>query len=696
MKTSIIASRYSTNSLFKKADSLSSLQLLIGLVLMLITGLTNPARATGFVKDFVILNSTRYYTNNNGGGSEPPFLGIGNLGSFDRGTGILTLGAEANTNETGNDDVQAVQLFYRVYLQGTTPGSFTSLALTFVNASGPGSRDKQWENITSNPNLLAATRGPGVYVLELYFQGAYNFRSGGGTAFIFDNRGGANYTATFTVTGSVPVMWTGAVSDDWFNPLNWSPNSVPTSTTDATIAFFSSGNFPYPTIRGGVAEVRTLRISGNNGALGARNFLTGGELRVYGDFQDPFGGFGQSGGVFTLAGGTQTFDGAAFTEVHIEGGGTKLLTNRMDILSRLSFVGLGGIISTRTDNAVVYNIDLGVNATITGESETSYVLGILRAQRFVDAGRTNSFGNIGVDLTTASASRITLVTRLTGYVYNGVPPSESVKRSFSFTPENPNVTSYTIGFHYLDTEVNGILEDDLVLFRSLSGGIPFTPLFRTSLDPLNNLLIRADIEGTLAATFTLGDRKVPLPVSLINFTAVASGADALLAWGTAQEINNKGFEVQASDDGVTFQKLSFVASETPNSSAARTYQYRDVAASEHGTRYYRLRQLDLDGNQSFYGPRVVSFGAEAVAMVQAYPNPFTSEITLTLQTIAAGPATVSMLDGVGRLVRTWQPTLALGRASLQLPGLAVLPHGMYVVQVRYPEGRIQRLKLVKD
>ncbi|MCC3151537.1 T9SS type A sorting domain-containing protein [Hymenobacter sp. BT770] len=684
----------------------ATLQLLAGLALMLLSGLANPVQATGFVKDFVILNGTRYYTNSNGGGPEPPLLGISSLGSFDRGTGVLTLGAEANTNETGNDDVQAVQLFYRVYLQGSTPGAFTSLPLTFVEASGPGSRDKKWQNITSNPNLLAATSGPGVYVLELYFQGAYDFKSGGGgTAFIFDNRGGLNYTTTFTVTGSVPVLWTGAVSDDWFNPLNWSPNTIPTSTTDATIAFFAGGAFPYPTIRSQfdnqgnpvAAQVRTLRILGNNGALGARNFLTGGELRVYGDFQDPFGGFGQSGGVFTLAGGTQTFDGAAFTEVHIEGGGTKLLTNRMDVLSRLAFIGQGGVISTRTDNSVVYNIDLGVNATITGETETSFVLGILRAQRFVDAGQTNSFGNIGVDLTTTTASRITLATRLTGYVYNGVPPSKSVKRSFSFTPENPNVTSYTIGFHYLDSEINGIFESDLVLFRSLSGGIPFTPLFRTSIDSINNVLIRTNIEGTLAATFTLGDRRVPLPVTLTSFDAVTSGADALLTWSTAQEINSKGFEIQVSADGVSFQKLGFVASETPNSSAARTYQYRDVAASDHGgTRYYRLRQLDIDGKQSFYGPRVVNFGAVALALVQGYPNPFTSEINLTLQSIAAGPATVRMLDGLGRVVRTWQPKLAVGTGSLQLPGLTALPHGMYVVQVRYPDGQTQRLKLVKD
>ncbi|WP_449272086.1 hypothetical protein [Hymenobacter humi] len=489
--------------------------------------------------------------------------------------------------------MQAVQLFYRIYLQGSTPpASFTSLTLNFESA-GPSGRDKKWVNTTSNPNLLAATSGPGVYVLELFFQAAYNTGSGGATAFIFDNNGGANYRTTFTVAGSVPSQWTGAVSDDWFNPLNWSTGVIPNSTTDVTITFFSTGGFPYPTIRSNVqpAQVRTLRILGNNGALGARNFLTGGELQVYGDFLDPNGGFGQSGGVFTLAGGTQVFDGAAFTNLRIQGGGTKILNNRMDVLAGLSFVGLGGVISTRTDNPILYSVDLGINAAVSGESETSFVLGILRAQRFVNSGQMESFGNIGVDLTTnGPAPRITLATRLTGYVYNGVPPSKSVKRSFTFTPENNNVQSFDLGFHYLDSEVNGILEEDLVLFRSLTGGIPFEPLFRSTLDDIRNIVVRDGITGTLAATFTLGDRKVPLPVTLTSFTAAAQGSDALVNWATAQEINSKGFEVQASSDGKAFQKIGFVASATPNSSAPRAYQYRDEGAKKYGIRYYRLRQ----------------------------------------------------------------------------------------------------------
>jgi hypothetical protein len=536
-------------------------------------------------------------------------------------------------------------------------------------------------------------------VLELYFQAAYNTGSGGATAFIFDNNGGANYRTTFTVAGSVPSQWTGAVSDDWFNPLNWSTGIIPNSTTDVTITFFSNGGFPYPTIRSNVqpAQVRTLRILGNNGALGARNFLTGGELQVYGDFQDPNGGFGQSGGVFTLAGGTQTFDGAAFTNIRIQGGGTKILTNRMDVLSGLSFVGQGGVISTRTDNAILYSVDLGINAAISGESETDFVLGVLRAQRFVNSGQTESFGNIGVDLTASGpAPRITLATRLTGYVYNGVPPSKSVKRSFTFTPENNNAQSFDLAFHYLDSEVNGILEENLVLFRSLTGGIPFEPLFRTGLDAAANIVRRAGITGTLAATFTLGDRTVPLPVTLTSFTAAAQGANALLKWATAQESNSRGFEVQASSDGKSFEKIGFVASATPNSSAARTYQYRDEGAKKYGTRYYRLRQLDLDNQETFYGPKTVSFGDATGATAQGYPNPFTSEINLNLESIAAGRATVTMFDGLGRQVRTWSPVLASGSASVQLPGLDVRPRGIYVVQVRHTDGKTQRLKLVKE
>jgi hypothetical protein len=685
-------SHLSTYQLLRQRLLVSSRSGLLAAILLLLVGFANQANATaGFYRDYVVINGLYFYTNNNDG-TNRPFLSA-NLGSFDRANGRVILGAEANTYQDRGDDVGSVQMFYRVYRQGTQAGPFISLNLNYVRSGDDGNRNnKRWDNRTSNPNLVDASSGPGTYVLEVYFQlVAYYGNNSNFQA--FDSNGGNNYTATFDVTGSIPLRWNGSVSDDWFTAANWTPNAVPDETTDISVPFIPGGN--NPTVRNGIALVRTFRIMGDNGAIGARNFLQGGELRVYGNFQDPNGGFAQTGGLFTLAGQSQTFDGATFLELSIEGGGTKILTNRMDVLTSLTFRNGGGVISTRTDNTTAYNIDLGANASIYGESDFNYVLGVLRTVRLV-TNTLNTFGGIGVELLADGVPGRTLVTRLTGYVYNGVPPSKSVKRSFTFTPDNPDNQNFTLNFHYLDTEVNGIDENNLVLFRSVNGGIPFQNLMRTSLNTSDDILVRTNIAGTLAATFTLGDRITPLPVALTTFDAVAQGSDALLTWNTAQEFNSQGYEVQVSLDGKSYQKVGFVASETPNSAVARSYQYRDVTPGKQGLRYYRLRQIDLDGKESYYGPNIVRFGDAVAGTVLSYPNPFNAEINLTLQASTAGAASIQLIDGVGRQVRTWQPALEAGASNLRLDGLDGLPHGIYVVQVRYSNGQTQRLKMVKQ
>ncbi|RZL07747.1 MAG: T9SS type A sorting domain-containing protein [Hymenobacter sp.] len=221
---------------------------------------------------------------------------------------------------------------------------------------------------------------------------------------------------------------------------------------------------------------------------------------------------------------------------------------------------------------------------------------------------------------------------------------------------------------------------------------------KSSNDATSKTLTRNGITGSLNALFTLGNADNPLPVTITSFTAVAQGTNAVLNWATASETNNQGFEVQVSTDGTTFSKLGFLASNNPNSTTPHSYQYRDVTAGKQGVRYYRLRQLDLDGTASFVGPRAVTFG-DAVAQatsLQGYPSPFSSEINLALQTTAAGLATVTVTDGVGRQVRAWQPTLAAGASSLRLADLQNMPAGLYIVQVRYSDGQTQRLKMVKE
>ena len=90
---------------------------------------------------------------------------------------------------------------------------------------------------------------------------------------------------------------------------------------------------------------------------------------------------------------------------------------------------------------------------------------------------------------------------------------------------------------------------------------------------------------------------VVLPVSLIDFAVYKKGNQAILKWETLLEINNKGFEIQKSNDGINWVNIGFVNGHG-NSSVEINYQFTD-ANPYAGRNEYRLCQVDLDGNQTF-------------------------------------------------------------------------------------------------
>ena len=166
----------------------------------------------------------------------------------------------------------------------------------------------------------------------------------------------------------------------------------------------------------------------------------------------------------------------------------------------------------------------------------------------------------------------------------------------------------------------------------------------------------------------------PLPVELTSFTVEARNADALLRWATASEKNNDHFEVEASADGRTFQRIGKVAGHG-SSTQAHEYQFVDPAIARYAasTVYYRLRQVDADGTASYSPVRTVALTG-AAAGLNLYPNPaHGGAATLT----GAQPGTaVTVFDSLGRPVTTTTANVS-GEAALP----AGLPTGVYVVRV---------------
>ncbi|OGX81605.1 T9SS type A sorting domain-containing protein [Hymenobacter coccineus] len=169
----------------------------------------------------------------------------------------------------------------------------------------------------------------------------------------------------------------------------------------------------------------------------------------------------------------------------------------------------------------------------------------------------------------------------------------------------------------------------------------------------------------------------PLPVVLTAFDATAVGADALLSWRTAQEVNNHHFDVERSLDGRVFEKIGALPGHGTTSTAS-SYRYTDAGAAALGSvLYYRLRQVDNNRAWSLAQPVAVQFRRVANVAVALFPNPTTGRVTLDLTRLPAGTYTVQVLDLTGRVVQHYQ--YQPGAQPLDVQPLAT---GTYFVRVQ--------------
>ena len=109
-----------------------------------------------------------------------------------------------------------------------------------------------------------------------------------------------------------------------------------------------------------------------------------------------------------------------------------------------------------------------------------------------------------------------------------------------------------------------------------------------------------------------------LPVELISFTALKDARSVALQWSTASERNNDHFLVQRSANGLDFQTLVQIPG-AGHSSQTRLYSYVDNNPAA-GHNYYRLQQVDADGQHSYSDIRSVFFEIDKKE-VTLFPNP---------------------------------------------------------------------------
>jgi hypothetical protein len=168
---------------------------------------------------------------------------------------------------------------------------------------------------------------------------------------------------------------------------------------------------------------------------------------------------------------------------------------------------------------------------------------------------------------------------------------------------------------------------------------------------------------------------VPLPVTLLTFTAAASGSQVQLQWQTAFEENNDHFEVLRSADARSFNWLFSVASHG-DSRVRQDYQAMD-AAPLPGTNYYRLKQVDKDGQAQLSNIVAVNMTRPATGpSVKLYPNPVSQVLYINITSTQDINSALVIYNAAGRQVMMKYILLAKGENALSLNVSALVP-GIY-------------------
>jgi len=142
-----------------------------------------------------------------------------------------------------------------------------------------------------------------------------------------------------------------------------------------------------------------------------------------------------------------------------------------------------------------------------------------------------------------------------------------------------------------------------------------------------------------------------IPVELVSFNATVIEGKVKLSWFTATEINNSGFSIEKSRDGVNFKEIYFIAG-NGTTTQRNVYSYTDNDVS-YGVYYYRLKQVDNDGTFNYHNIISVDLGSpKSFLLEQNFPNPFNPTTKISWLSPVSGLQTLKVYNILGNEIAT--------------------------------------------
>jgi hypothetical protein len=414
----------------------------------------------------------------------------------------------------------------------------------------------------------------------------------------------------------------------------------------------------------------TFNIKGNLANSGTWNTSTAQEIEFNGTSQQ------------IISGNPMTFAG----NIEINNSAGVLLNSSATINKTLTFT--NGLLQTGSNL-----LTLGLTASISGEADGKYVVGLLKTTRNVGIG-ASSFGNIGISISADPVASDNIgdvtITRQTGTTaITTVDNNTSIARKWDISISNGSqpVNDRSITFTWLPADDNGKNMNTAQVWKQSTLTGPWQRVGNQQNIPMTNPR-SITVTTTNFSKWTVSDENNPLPVDLLSLQAKYIRTFAELTWTTASERDNAGFQIQRSTDGIDFENIGNV-DVTLQPKLINTYTFKDYHVTKDS--YYRLRQIDTDGKFSDSKLVFVAVNNENELTLGILPNPTESEVSLELPNSSDIQVHLLSVTGQTLLEVSGRVQDAVDKLNKKLKTLSI---GVYVIHVRQ-ENKMYKGRLIK-
>lgn len=191
-----------------------------------------------------------------------------------------------------------------------------------------------------------------------------------------------------------------------------------------------------------------------------------------------------------------------------------------------------------------------------------------------------------------------------------------------------------------------------------------------------------------------------LPVTYLTFDATLLNKAVNLSWTVNAELKNDHFEVERSFDQTNFSTSGFVLDAQSKNNGISKYSFVDNDAEiiKHNVIYYRLKQVDVNGNFTYSVVKTVRITDRTTrkATIQIMPNPYMDKLNVNFDSNTGGTAEIRLISASGIVVKKLTSAINKGFNNLLVQDLRDQIPGMYVVNIVVNGISVNSQKIIKN